>query len=123
MIDKLRPFSHQALLEVADSGPGAPELPGEGSWGGQPAAEAGKQALKRAILGQSEDAFYYVSERFFLEDLRQSLAEANKTLKANKALCPHRRQPLQKRRCALLRSVRVPLPLWTFPPCDLAVAL
>jgi len=34
----------------------------------------------------SDDAFYYVSERFFLEDLRQSLAEANKTLKANKAL-------------------------------------
>ena len=34
----------------------------------------------------SDDAFDYVSERFFLEDLRQSLAEANKTLKANKAL-------------------------------------
>jgi hypothetical protein len=34
----------------------------------------------------SDDAFYYVSERFYLEDLRQSLAEANKTLKANKAL-------------------------------------
>jgi len=34
----------------------------------------------------SDDAFYYVSERFCLEDLRQSLAEANKTLKANKAL-------------------------------------
>ena len=46
------PFSHQALLEVADSGPGAPEFPGEGSWGGQSAAEAAKQALERAILGQ-----------------------------------------------------------------------
>jgi hypothetical protein len=34
----------------------------------------------------SDDAFHYVSERFHLEDLRQSLAEANKTLKANKAL-------------------------------------
>src|SRR2546426_5406271 len=34
----------------------------------------------------SDDAFYYVSERFYLEDLRQSLAQANKTLKANKAL-------------------------------------
>src|SRR5258708_38499266 len=34
----------------------------------------------------SDDAFYYVSERFYLEDLRQSLAEVNKTLKANKAL-------------------------------------
>jgi hypothetical protein len=34
----------------------------------------------------SEDAFYYVSERFFLEDLRQGLVEVNKTLKANKAL-------------------------------------
>jgi len=34
----------------------------------------------------SEDAFYYVSERFYLEDLRQSLVEVNKTLKANKAL-------------------------------------
>jgi hypothetical protein len=34
----------------------------------------------------SEDAFYYVSERFDLEDLRQSLAQTNKTLKANKAL-------------------------------------
>ena len=32
----------------------------------------------------SDDAFHYVSERFYLEDLRQSLAEANKTLKANK---------------------------------------
>ena len=29
---------------------------------------------------------HYVSERFYLEDLRQSLAEVNKTLKANKAL-------------------------------------
>jgi len=29
---------------------------------------------------------YYISERFNLEDLRQSLAEANKSLKANKAL-------------------------------------
>ena len=34
----------------------------------------------------SDDAFDYVSERFYLEDLRQSLAEVNKTLKANKAL-------------------------------------
>jgi DDE family transposase len=34
----------------------------------------------------SEDAFYYVSERFYLEDLRQSLVGANKQLKANKAL-------------------------------------
>lgn len=34
----------------------------------------------------SEDAFYYVSERFYLEDLRQSLVGVNKTLKANKAL-------------------------------------
>src|SRR6266851_1986139 len=34
----------------------------------------------------SEDAFYYVSERFHLEDLRQNLAEVNKTLKTNKAL-------------------------------------
>lgn len=34
----------------------------------------------------SDDAFYYVSERFYLEDLRQSLAEVNKILKANKAL-------------------------------------
>lgn len=34
----------------------------------------------------SEDAFYYVSERFYLEDLRQSLVSVNKDLKANKAL-------------------------------------
>src|SRR5438874_8951065 len=34
----------------------------------------------------SDDAFYYISERFYLEDLRQSLAQVNKTLKANKAL-------------------------------------
>jgi hypothetical protein len=34
----------------------------------------------------SEDAFYYVSERFYLEDLRQSLVGADKQLKANKAL-------------------------------------
>jgi len=34
----------------------------------------------------SEDAFYYISERFNLEDLRQSLAEVNHSLKANKAL-------------------------------------
>jgi hypothetical protein len=34
----------------------------------------------------SEDAFYYVSERFYLEDLRQSLVGVNKTLKTNKAL-------------------------------------
>ncbi len=34
----------------------------------------------------SEDAFYYVSERFYLEDLRRSLVGVNKQLKANKAL-------------------------------------
>jgi hypothetical protein len=34
----------------------------------------------------SEDAFYYVSERFYLEDLRPSLVGVNKQLKANKAL-------------------------------------
>ena len=34
----------------------------------------------------SDDAFDYVSERFYLEDLRQSLAQVNKTLKANKGL-------------------------------------
>ena len=34
----------------------------------------------------SEDAFYYVSERFYLEDLRCSLVSVNKDLKANKAL-------------------------------------
>jgi hypothetical protein len=34
----------------------------------------------------SEDAFYYVSERFCLEDLRQSLVGVNQQLKANKAL-------------------------------------
>jgi hypothetical protein len=34
----------------------------------------------------SDAAFHYVSERFNLADLRQSLAEVNKTLKANKAL-------------------------------------
>jgi len=34
----------------------------------------------------SDDAFVYVSERLYLEDLRHSLAEAAKTLKANKAL-------------------------------------
>lgn len=34
----------------------------------------------------SDDAFDYASERFYVEDLRQSLAEVNKTLKANKAL-------------------------------------
>jgi hypothetical protein len=34
----------------------------------------------------SEDAFYYVSERFYLEDLRQGLVGVNKTSKANKAL-------------------------------------
>jgi hypothetical protein len=34
----------------------------------------------------SEDAFYYVSERFYLEDLRGSLVSVNKDLKANKAL-------------------------------------
>ncbi len=34
----------------------------------------------------SDDAFHYVSERFYLEDLRQGLAEVNKRLKANKAL-------------------------------------
>jgi len=34
----------------------------------------------------SDDAFHYVSERFCLEDLRQSLVEVNRCLKANKAL-------------------------------------
>jgi hypothetical protein len=34
----------------------------------------------------SDDAFHYVSERFYLEDLRQGLAGVNKNLKANKAL-------------------------------------
>jgi len=34
----------------------------------------------------SEDAFYYASERFYLEDLRQGLVGVNKTLKTNKAL-------------------------------------
>jgi hypothetical protein len=34
----------------------------------------------------SDDAFHYVSERFYLEDLRLGLVEAAKTLKANKAL-------------------------------------
>ena len=34
----------------------------------------------------SEDAFYYVSARFYLEDLRQGLVGAAKKLKANKAL-------------------------------------
>ncbi len=34
----------------------------------------------------SDDAFHYVSERFYLEDLRQDLAGVNKNLKANKAL-------------------------------------
>ena len=29
----------------------------------------------------SDDAFHYVSERFYLEDLRQSLVEVNQTLK------------------------------------------
>jgi len=34
----------------------------------------------------SDDAFHYVSERFYLEDLRLGLVEVNKRLKANKAL-------------------------------------
>lgn len=34
----------------------------------------------------SDDTFGYVAERFYLEDLRQLLAEVNKELKANKAL-------------------------------------
>ena len=34
----------------------------------------------------SDDAFHYVSERFYLEDLRQVLVGVNKNLKANKAL-------------------------------------
>jgi len=34
----------------------------------------------------SDDAFHYVSERFYLEDLRQGLARVNQNLKANKAL-------------------------------------
>ncbi len=33
-----------------------------------------------------KDAFGYVGERFYLEDLRQNLVEVNKTLKRNKAL-------------------------------------
>ena len=71
MIDKLPPFSHQALLEVADSGPGAPELSRKGSWGGQSAAESGKQALKRAILGQGgfESVLGHLAERFFSESV------------------------------------------------------
>jgi len=38
----------------------------------------------------SDDAFHYVSERFYLQDLRQGLVQVNKALKANKALesCP-----------------------------------
>ena len=38
----------------------------------------------------SDDALVYVSERFYLEDLRQNMAQANKTLKTNKALEPCR---------------------------------
>jgi hypothetical protein len=34
----------------------------------------------------SDDAFHYVSERFYLEDLRQGLVSVNQRLKANKAL-------------------------------------
>lgn len=34
----------------------------------------------------SDDTFYYVSERFYLEDLRRNLVSVNKDLKANKAL-------------------------------------
>jgi len=34
----------------------------------------------------SDDAFHYVSERFYVEDLRQSLTEVNQRLKANQAL-------------------------------------
>jgi hypothetical protein len=34
----------------------------------------------------SDDALHYASERFYLEDLRQSLAEVNQSLKSNKAL-------------------------------------
>ena len=34
----------------------------------------------------SDDALHYVSERFYLEDLRQGLSEVNQRLKANKAL-------------------------------------
>lgn len=34
----------------------------------------------------SDDAFHYISERFYLEDLRLGLVGVNKTLKANKAL-------------------------------------
>ncbi len=44
------------------------------------------QHLIRWSARISEDAFYYVSERFYLEDLRQSLVGVNKQLKANKAL-------------------------------------
>lgn len=34
----------------------------------------------------SDDALVYVSERFYVEELRQNLVQVNKTLKANKAL-------------------------------------
>ena len=34
----------------------------------------------------SDDALHYVSERFYVEDLRQGLSEVNQRLKANKAL-------------------------------------
>src|ERR1039457_4599443 len=34
----------------------------------------------------SDDAFHYVSERFYLADLRRALVEVNQRLKANKAL-------------------------------------
>ena len=40
----------------------------------------------------SEDAFCYVSERFCLEDLRQSLVGVNQQLKANKAPVSQRRR-------------------------------
>ena len=44
------------------------------------------QHLIHWSAGISEDVFYYVSERFYLEDLRQGLVGVNTTLKANKAL-------------------------------------
>ena len=48
----------------------------------------------------SDDAFHYVSERFYLEDLRQGLAEVNQRLKANKAVesCKNARSHNGKRR-------------------------
>ena len=39
-------------MEVADSGPGAPELPGEGPWGGKPAPEGAEEGFEGAVFGQ-----------------------------------------------------------------------